>query len=91
MYLVPDLVEDVHVSFQFWGEKVESSVTFAGGNDDMVLFESANMMLRDSVVNVEGFGQLIDVSGFGSDEVDDLSSVCSAAGSCEDVPEESFP
>src|SRR5438309_676559 len=59
LYLVPDLVEDVHVSFHFWGEKVESSVTFDGSNDNMVLFESANMMLRDSVVSVECFSQLV--------------------------------
>jgi len=57
----------------------------------MVLFESSNMMLGDAIVDVEGFGQLVDVSWFGADEVDDSSTVCSATGSCEDVPEESFP
>ena len=53
----------------------------------MVLFESSNMMLGDAVVDVEGFGQLVDVSWFGADEIDDSSTVWSATGSCEDVPE----
>jgi len=44
-------------------------------------------MLRDSVVNVECFSQLVDVPGLDPDEVDDPSTVWSTTGSCEDVPE----
>jgi len=75
LYLVPYLVEDVHVSFKFWGEKVQSSVAFAGGNDDVVLFESTNVMLCDSVVDVECLSKLVHVAGFCSDEVDDPSTI----------------
>jgi len=53
----------------------------------MVLFESANMMLGNTVVDVQGFSQLVDVSRFGADEVDDLSTVCPATRSRKNVPE----
>jgi hypothetical protein len=60
--LSPDLVEDVKVGFHLLGEKVELAVAFPGGGDEVVLFQSSNVMLCDSIMNVKGLSELVDIA-----------------------------
>lgn len=60
---------------------------FTSWRDEIVLLQGSDVMLGDTVVDVQCFGQLVDVVRFISQEVDDSASIESATRSGEDVPE----
>ena len=86
MYLTPYFVEDVEVGFHLWGEKVELAVFFTGRGYEPVPLQGSNVMLRNSIVNVEGFGKPVDVMRLATQENDDPSPVWPASGPCKDIP-----
>ena len=89
--LSPDLVEYVKVGFHLLGEKVELAVTFPGWTDELVLLQSSDVMLRDSVVDVKSLGELVDIARLVTENIEDLATVGSAAGPSENIPQETFP
>ena len=86
MDLSPDLVEYVKVGFHLLGEKVELAVAFPGWTDEVVLFQSSDVMLRDTVVNVQCLGELVDVARLVTEEIDDPATIGSSTGPCENIP-----
>jgi hypothetical protein len=84
--LSPDLVEYVKVGFHLLGEKVELAVAFPGGGDEVVLFQSSNMMLCDPIVHVKRLGKLVDIARLFTEEIDDLTTIGSATGPGENIP-----
>jgi hypothetical protein len=84
--LSPDLVEYVKVGFHLLGEKVELAVAFPGGSDEVVLFQSSNMMLCDPIVHVKSLGELVDIARLVTEEIDDLATIGSATGPGENIP-----
>jgi hypothetical protein len=44
------------------------------------------VVLCDPIVNVKGFSELVDVTGFATEEIDDLTPICPASGSSENIP-----
>ncbi len=49
------------------------------------------MAFRNPVVDLEGFGETLDVVGVLSQEVDDSSPVGTASGTGDDIPEKALP
>jgi hypothetical protein len=84
--LGPDLVEYVKVSFHLLGEKVELAVAFPGGSDEVILLQCSDVMLCDSIVNVEGLSELVDIARLFTEEIDDLATIGSATGPGENIP-----
>ena len=68
------------------GEKVELAVAFPRGSDEVVLFQSSDVMLCDSIVNVEGLSELVDIARLLSEEIDDLTTIGSATRPSENIP-----
>ena len=60
------------------GEKVELAVAFPGWSDEFVLLQSSDVMLRDPIMNVKGFCELVDIAGLVTEEIDDLATIGSA-------------
>jgi hypothetical protein len=84
--LSPDLIEYVKVGFHFLGEEVELAVSFPRGGDEVVLFQCSDVVLCDSIVNVEGLGELVDIARLFTEEIDDLATIGSAARPSENIP-----
>jgi hypothetical protein len=76
--LRPDLVEYVKVGFHLLGEKVELAVAFPGWSDEVVLLQCSDVMLCDSIVNVKGLSELVDIARLVAEEIDDLTTIGSA-------------
>ncbi len=85
--LGPNLVEYVKVSFHFLGEKVELAIAFPGRSNEVVLLQCSDVMLRDPIMNVKGFCELVDIAGLITEEIDDLTTIGSATGTGENIPE----
>ena len=79
MDLSPDFVEYVKVGFHLLGEKVELSVAFARWSNEFVLLQCPDMVLSDTIVNVDGLSELVDIVRLFTEEIDDLATICSAA------------
>ncbi len=52
----------------------------------MVLLQGTDVVFGDSIVNVQGLGELVNVAGFFAEKSDDLSPVRSSPGPCENIP-----
>jgi len=89
--LSPDLIEDLEVGFHFLGEKVELAVAFPGRSDEVVLFQRSDVMLRDPIVDVKRLGELVDIARLVTEKIDDLTTIRSAAGPSENIPQEALP
>jgi hypothetical protein len=84
--LSPDLVEYVKVGFHLLREKVELAVAFPGWSDEVVLFQSSDVMLRDPIVNVKRLSELVDIARLVTEKIDDLATIGSPAGPSENIP-----
>src|SRR5713226_3284162 len=84
--LSPDLVEYVNVGFHLLGEKVELAVAFPGWSDEIVLLQCSDVMLRDPIVNVKSLGELVNIAGLVTEEIDDPATSRSATGPGENIP-----
>ena len=73
------------------GEKVELAVAFPGWSDEFVLLQSSDVMLRDPIMNVERLGELVDIARLVTEKIDDLTTIRSAAGPSENIPQEALP
>jgi hypothetical protein len=89
--LSPDLVEYVKMGFHLLREKVELTITFPGWSDEIVLLQCSDVMFCDPIVNIEGFGELVNVAGLFAEEVDDFATIGSATGPSENIPQETLP
>src|SRR5713226_5870032 len=89
--LSPDLVEYVEVGFHLLGKKVELAVTFPGWTDEVVLFQRSDVMLCDPIVDVKRLGELVDIARLVTEKIDDLTTIRSAAGPSENIPQEALP
>ena len=52
----------------------------------MVLLQGTDVVFGDSIVNVQGLGELVNVAGFFPEKSDDLSPVRTSPGPCENIP-----
>jgi hypothetical protein len=52
----------------------------------MVLFQGSDVMLRNSIVNVEGLSKLVDIARLVTEEIDDFATIGSATGPSENIP-----
>ena len=68
------------------GEKVELAVAFPGWTDEVILFQSSDVMLRDAIVNVKCLGELVDIARLVTEEIDDPATIGSAARPSENIP-----
>jgi hypothetical protein len=84
--LSPDLVEYVKVGFHLLGEKVELAIAFPGWRNEIVLLQCSDVMLCDSIVNVKGLSDLVDIARLFAEEIDDLASIGSATRPSENIP-----
>ena len=57
----------------------------------MILLKCSNMVLGNTIVDVKGLSESVDVERFFSEEIDDASPVDSASRACQDIPEETLP
>ncbi len=73
------------------GEKVELAVAFPRWRNELVLLQCSDVMLRDSIVNVKGLSELVDIARLVPEEIDDLAAIGSATGPGENIPEETLP
>ena len=52
----------------------------------MILFQGSDVMFCDPIVNVKCLGELVDIAGLVTEEIDDPATIGSAAGSSENIP-----
>ncbi len=79
------------VGFHFLGEKVELAIAFPGWRNEIVLFQCPDVMLCDSIVNVKGLSELVDIARLVTEEIDDPAPIGSATGPGENIPQETLP
>ena len=91
MYLLTYLVEDVEVSLHLGRKKVQPPVTLSGGRDETVLLQGSDMMFGDAIVDVEGFGEPVDIVRLLAEKVDDPSPIGPTPRPRENIPQETLP
>src|SRR6266702_881941 len=89
--LSPDLVENLKVGFHLLGEKIELAVAFPRWGNEIVLLQCTDVMLRDPIVNIERFSELVDIARLVTEKIDDFATIGSAAGPSENIPQEALP
>ncbi len=67
-------------------EKVELAISFSGWSNEVVLFQGSDVVLSDTIVNVKGLSELVDIARLVTEEIDDLAPIGPTAGPGENIP-----